>query len=110
MTWEKLPAWCGEIHQGCLLCPPVEAVAPLTMLIGVGFGFCSVTRDGETVWEEDAALDEQELHDLAHFEAMAKADPDHDWRVDLQAPLRGRTYQRHGADRWVLIDSNEGFA
>lgn len=80
------------------------------MLVAVGFGCCSVTRDGEMVWEEQCALDDQEFHDLAHFEAIAAADPEHDWRVDMQAPLRGRTYQRHDVGRWVLIDSNEGFA
>ncbi len=45
----------------------------------------------------------------AEAEALAAADPDHDWRIQLEGPLRGATYQRHGAGEWVLIESNRGF-
>ena len=108
MTWEKLPPYKGPIHQGCLTCPPLGEIAQLDMLIAVGFGCAMVTKDGEVVFSE--SCDDNEYHVLAEFEEMAKADPDHDWRVLLEAPLRSREYQRHGPDKWVLIDSGRGFA
>lgn len=82
----------------------------MDMVIAVGFGSAVATRDGEVVadgerWEEgDGWLR------LSQVEAMAAADPDHDWRVSLFAPLSEREYQRHGPDEWVLVHSGMGFA
>ncbi len=102
------PPYEGSIHQGCLNCPPVERIAPLDMLIAVGFGIARVTRGKKIVFQETA--DDEDYHRLAEFEEMAKTDPDHDWRVLLEAPLRSREYQRQGEGKWVLIASGEGFA
>lgn len=102
------PPYEGAIHQGCLNCPPVERVAPMNMLIAVGFGYAAVTRGSKVVFREKP--NDDDLHYLEEFEAMAAKDPDHDWRVVLNAPLRSRTYQRHGPGKWVLIESGEGFA
>lgn len=33
-----------------------------------------------------------------------------DWRIVLEGPLSGRTYQRHGAEQWALVEQNMGFA
>ena len=46
----------------------------------------------------------------AQAEAMAAADPDHDWQIALEGPLSGRTYQRHGPNEWALVEQNQGFA
>lgn len=108
MTWRKLPAWTGEIHQGCGSCAPVEAVAPLDMIIAVGFGVAQVTKGDEIIFQE--SMGDEEFHELQEFENMAKADPDHDWRALLVAPLREREYQRHGDEHWALVRSGEGFA
>lgn len=106
--YQKLPAWTGEIHQGCGSCAHVEAVAPLDMIIAVGFGTAQVTKDDEIVYME--GYNDEDFRSLQEFENMAKIDPDHDWRVLLVAPLREREYQRHGDGHWVLIHSGEGFA
>jgi hypothetical protein len=98
----------GQIYQGCLNCPPVEKIAPMDMLIAVGFGMAQVTKDDDVVFSEQP--NDEEYHALSEFEAMAKDDPDHDWRVALEAPLRSREYQRQGDDKWVLINSGMGFA
>ena len=37
------------------------------------------------------------------------ADQNHDWRAIFDLALRGGTYQRHGDNKWVLIESNQGF-
>jgi hypothetical protein len=110
-TFTKVPAWQGTIHQGCLNCPPVESIAQMDMLIAVGFGDARITKDGETIYQEPYNIeDESNFHTLAEFEEMAKADPDHDWRAILIAPLRDREYQRHEEGKWVLIKSGMGFA
>jgi hypothetical protein len=131
MTWEKLPPYQDQIHQGCPNCPPVRKLARLNMVIAVGFGFATVTKDGELIFSESGmsalkhhyseklmrvmltcppALLREGFPMLAHIEELARHDPDHDWRVSLFAPLRGREYQRHGPGQWVLVDSNLGFA
>lgn len=108
MPFEKVEPYQGVVYQGCLNCQPVETIAPLDMIIAVGFGSAEITKDGEPIfWEKS---DDDDFHHLAEFESMAMEDPDHDWRADLQGPLRGRTYQRHDVGKWVLIDSNMGFA
>lgn len=112
MTWEKLPAISVEdIHQGCLTCPPVESVASMEMVIAVGFGCAIVTKDEEIVYDERLAeCAGNRFWRTLDAEHEASKDPDHDWRIVMDAPLRGRTYQRHGEDHWVCVASNQGFA
>jgi len=106
--WKKLPAYQGRVHQGCLHCPPGRRIAPLYTLVAVGFGRAAVTKDGETIYEEPP--DPRRLRRLRSFEYQARKDPDHDWRLILDGPLRGLEYQRQGHNNWVLIRSDLGFA
>lgn len=115
MTWTKLPpVESDKIHHGCLTCGATHQLAPMDLYIAVGFGSAQLTKDGEVLFDgEDASRDEEadeELFSLGYWEAKAELDPDHDWRVSLQGPLRGRTYQRQGKEHWVLVESNMGFA
>ena len=114
MSWEKAAPFAGQIHHGCLNCGGTHEIAPMDMVIGVGFGSAYASKDGQTVYDEMDVMhkggDFDDLATLQQIEDMAVADPDHDWRVSLQGPLRGREYQRHDVGHWVLIDSNEGFA
>ena len=45
--WKKLPAYQGEIHQGCPHCEPVEQIASMDMVIAVGFGSAYAMRGKE---------------------------------------------------------------
>lgn len=114
MTWTRVEPYKGTVHHGCLTCGGTHEVAPMDMVIGVGFGMAVATKDDETVYDEMSVMhkggDFDDLWTLQQVEDLALADPDHDWRVSLQGPLRGREYQRHDVGHWVLIDSNEGFA
>lgn len=76
--------------------------------IAVGFGFAAVTRNGETVWQEDDR--DEMVWQVKDAEKAARKAPRADWRIVLHAPLHGETYQRHGKGRWLLIEKNEGFA
>jgi hypothetical protein len=83
-------------------------LAPMDMLIAVGFGLAQITKGTRVIFEEQD--DPENYHYLSEFEAMAQRDPEHDWRCTLQAPLNGREYQRQGRKKWVLIEVNPGFA
>jgi hypothetical protein len=109
-TWAKLPAIEGK-HGGCLNCGPRPNHFPTNGIIAVGFGFAALCRDGEPVYTEpnDAESDDAYMTG-AQAEAMAAGDPEHDWRIILDGPLSGRTYQRHGPNEWALVEQNMGFA
>lgn len=83
-------------------------------MIAVGFGSATLERDGEVMLDGEAmSQDAESWDDVPTFttaEHLAASDPDHDWRVVLHGPLHGETYQRHGPEEWVLVETNEGFA
>ena len=112
MAFEKLPPLSGkDIHIGCLCCSTAADVAPLDMPICVGFGAAYVTRDGQIVYDGEASFrDGVEPKTVRYVEAFARLDPDRDWRIVKRGPLHGETFQRHGDDTWVCVESNEGFA
>lgn len=109
-TWQKLPAIEGK-HGGCLNCGPRPSTFHPQAQIAVGFGYAALHRDGEPVYTEPSdPQDDAEYMTGEQAEAMAAADPDHDWRIVLHAPLSSRTYQRHGAGEWALVEQDMGFA
>lgn len=115
-TWEKLPAVEGSV--ACLVIGPggahaSGALSDLQMhrVIAVGFGSAGASRDGESIYSETQDVDSEEgFWDVAKVEAMALADPDHDWRIHFHAPLYDAEYQRQGEGAWVLVRKGEGFA
>ncbi len=107
-TWTKLPAIQGR-QQPCLHAGVAETTFPPNGIIAVGFGCAMVTCDGTCMWAEGDGETDEDL-DGAGAERLALTDPDHDWRIILEAPLSGRVYQRHEAGRWVLVRQSEGFA
>ena len=58
----------------------------------------------------DSGTDFDACKKLRAIEAEAALDPEHDWRVELDLPLRDAVWQRHGANEWVLIKTGQGFA
>lgn len=106
-NWKK-PAIEGGAHP-CLCCGVIASVFPMDYRIAVGFGYAGLTRDGDHVWQEEGQ-EYDECMSGEQAEALALEDPDHDWRIVIDGPLSGRTYQRHGPGQWVLIEKNEGFA
>jgi hypothetical protein len=57
----------------------------------------------------DSGTDFDGSKKVRDIEAEAALDPEHDWRVELDLPLRA-VWQRHGANEWVLIKTGQGFA
>ena len=102
-----------------IICPPnIPQVAPMNMMIAVGFGDALVTKDDEIIYSEINIELFNQTHEanllpywrVQDAENEARKDPDHEWTIDMQGPLQGKTYKRMGEDNWVLIDSNKGFA
>jgi hypothetical protein len=90
--------------------PPIPQVAPMNMMIAVGFGMASVQMDGELVYSDIKVEEFNEIHEannpywtVQDAENEARKDPDHEWIIDMQGPLQGRTYKRMGEDNWVLM-------
>jgi len=108
-TWQKLPAIEGQ-YGGCLNCGPRPSFFPADAVIAVGFGYAALHKDGQPVWTEPSDCDEEDFLTGAQAEQMASCDPEHDWRIVMEGPLSGRTYQRHGPGSWALIEQNQGFA
>lgn len=106
--WKKLDPIIPK-QRGCVTCGTLVQEATMDMLIGVGFGDAHVERDGEIIYQEDCGDTMQKLWTFQDAENEALKDPDHDWRVVLFGPLRGRTFQRHGEGKWVLVEENGGF-
>lgn len=94
-------------------CPPPQPKEfHRDAVVAVGFGSAALCRDGhEWVNGEDRIRDgnEEELTG-AECECIAAADPDHLWQIVMHGPLSGATFTRQDDGRWILTDSNEGFA
>lgn len=95
---------------------PLGSIANLNMLVGVGFGTAIVTKDGELIFDENNEdkysqhLDEDGFASLKTFKALAKQSPNSNWLCTMFAPLWNATWQRQGDDKWVCIETGEGFA
>ena len=110
MSWKKLKPIEGG-HGGCLHCGYQYDIAPMDMLIAVGFGCAVVTCDGKEIYNElDCNEDFEKFWTTQDAENVALKDPDHDYRIFLDAPLSMREYQRHDIGKWVLVKKGMGFA
>ena len=54
--FEKLPP-AEHIHIGCLNCTTAARIAPMEMIIAVGFGSAYVTKDDELIYDEQMIED-----------------------------------------------------
>lgn len=93
----------------CLNCPPIPSVASMDKIVAVGFGTAEVRKNGAMVIDGERPPNDEWVT-FADAEALAVAEPEEDWRVVLDGPLHGETYQRQGLGNWVLVKRNQGFA
>ena len=100
-----------ELHIGCLTCSTACLVAPMDMLICVGFGYAHVTRDGKIIYDGEEDLRKGKTpKTVKYFEYLAQKNPTHDWRIEKHGPLHSEVYQRQGKEKWVCVESTGGFA
>ena len=103
---------CGEREQiAVFTCPPpINIIADMDMVI-IAWGEAKVTRDGEIAYNQP--LDAQGWDDywtVKDAEVVAKKEPNKVWKIVVNGALQGKTYQRMGDCKWLLVDINEGFA
>jgi hypothetical protein len=112
--WERLPPVAGSV--ACLTCGcGAHETLDMDRSVCVGFGAAWYTKDGETLWSEgsegwEETGWEEGVPTVADVEAIAAAEPDHDWRIHFDAPLYEAHYQRQGPGHWVLYAKGPGFA
>ena len=109
MAFEKLEPIKGGIG-GCLCCGYQYEHLPMEKVIAVGFGWASVTKNGESVYDESNLKEGEPFWTALAAENEAKKEPDNDWRIHLVAPLSERHYQRQDDGIWVLYEKGQGFA
>lgn len=98
-------------NGGCLNCGHQYALLPMTAVIAVGFGCANLTKGNEVIYDEQDTDEESgDYMTVEQAEALAAADPKHDWRIHLVAPMSERHYQRQGPEQWVLYEKGMGFA
>jgi hypothetical protein len=108
MNWKLLPP-VKDLHQGCANCSTAARVAPMNMLIAVGFGSAYVMKDNVCVYDE-GRVEGENYWTVQDAENMAALDPGHDWQIIKHGPMHGETFQRQGERNWVCVESNKGFA
>ena len=115
MKYEK--PYKGKLHIGCLTCSTASWDLEMDRILAVGFGDAIASKNGKTVYSEmefmrgkkDIAMQDIDWVTAQVIEDMALKEPDCDWRIQFIGPMHGESYQRQDG-KWVLIDSNQGFA
>lgn len=100
-----------KVHQGgCLCCPQTEDVLSMDEVLYYGFGGYTVKKDGEVFYKGDSDGNFNTFKRLKDIEEDAALEPDAKWEVVLFNPLRGATWERRPNGRWILTETNIGFA
>lgn len=102
-----LPA-LGTQPNPCGCCPPLPGIRCLSSWIHPGFGSVHLWREDDRGWRGCPTFGEDST--LQDAEDVAAGEPDHDWRLEINAALYDLTYQRQGEGRWVLVERGMGFA
>ena len=97
-------------NNPCLCCPPILPTLKMNWRIAVGFGYAAVECGSKVIWSESWNMEWSELWTVQKAENLARKRKKGDWRIVLDGPMHGETYQRQGRNRWVLVKSNNGFA
>ncbi|MCG6875021.1 MAG: hypothetical protein LJE97_08010 [Betaproteobacteria bacterium] len=86
-----------------------ETILAPDALVAVGIGYAAVTRDGAPMYEAECG-DLEHAMSVRDAEAMAAAEPEHDWRIHLVGPLDDRHYRRGTDGRWKIYRRGYGLS
>lgn len=109
MAFTKQPKVEKPYRGGCMHCPGNHDLLEMDTVLYQGFGGWHVEKNGEIYYSGDPQAEWETFKTLAQIELEAAKEPDADWQVHLNNPLRDGVWQRHGASEWVLIKSGPGF-
>ncbi len=79
----------------------------------VGFGTAQLLCDDEVIYDENQVKDPEDWSDymtVAQAELLAMNSPSKSWKIIMNSPLYGGTWEWKSKENWVLIEKNEGFA
>lgn len=108
-SYPILPPVKGTTVCAVCGCGPHDTLE-MDRLLAVGFGDVQVTRDGARIYSENLIPSIDDFWTAQDAENKARDDPEHDWRIQFDAPLYDATYQRQGDGHWVLVKKGLGFA
>ena len=94
---------------GCPTCPSTLDILEMDTVLYQGFGGYHVEKDGVIFYHPDSDLKWEDYKTLADIEKIAKTTTKSKWKVILNNPLRGATWERYGG-KWRIIEHNNGFA
>lgn len=94
---------------GCVHCPGSQDLLALDTVLYYGFGGYEVRKNGKLFFMGDPNGKWEDYPTLNKFEKVARK-VRAKWEVELNNPLRGARWQRKGKDKWVLTETNLGFA
>jgi hypothetical protein len=106
----KEPKLENPNRGGCMHCPGNHELLEMDTELYQGFGGYMVTKDDKLFYMGDPQGEWGSFKTLANIEQEACREPNADWRVHLDLPLRDAVWQRHGPKEWVLIKTGLGFA
>ena len=90
MKWKKEKPIKGGFG-GCLHCGYRYDIAPKEMLIAVGFGVATVTKNGKEIYNENSIKNESDLWTLKEAEEEALKDEDkttlNEWTLTVKVPI-----------------------
>jgi len=78
-------------------------------LISAGVGYAALIRDGEAVYEAEQFEFERAMS-VADAEALARKNPQRDWRIQYIGLLDARQYRRTDDGRWMLVRRGYGLS
>lgn len=97
-------------HIRCLNCSHTESILPLTTVLYHGFGGWTISVNNIQFFQQRNNTEYDAAPILKKIERVARQYPHHDWRANVNLPLRDAEYQRQGKNKWVLIKTGPGFA
>jgi hypothetical protein len=97
--------------MSCAHCPQTEEKLDPQTIFYYGFGGYHVEKDGKLFYRGNVESENpDDWKTLAEIELLAKESPDAHWKVILNNPLRGATWERALNGDWILTETNNGFA
>ena len=96
---------------------PLGKRSSLNRVIGVGFGWAVIQRDGETFCDGDEPKRRGMVnrHGLVTLRSVEKyirrmRAGHHRWAASIRAPLWDASWERRGPGKWFCVSAGEGFA
>lgn len=103
--WQPI-AVGNDVYSTCLNCGPRPGILRYSDDPTPGFGVVTIRRDGESV----AGTVNGAATLIRRWRGAARADPNHEWVIEVRGPMSGVRYTRQPSGRWMATHRSMGFA